>query len=95
MTTTETTRDVLPVTVRTDEEWENALGAFDDPTLGLFAEEYQWLTWCGEDGDWFAIRPVDEDEWLAGQRTAVAVDLDRLDYPWTFSRIAAHSDAEV
>ena len=80
---------LAPFTVRTDAEWDDAFGTLDDPVYALHAEDQQWLTWCGTDGDWFAIRPVDEDEWLAGKRTAVAVDLDSLDYPWTFSRIAS------
>lgn len=78
-----------PVVIRNDVEWDNGCGQLDDPVHSLFAEGEQWLTWCGEDGDWFALRPVTEDEWLAGKRTAVAVSIDSLDYPWVFSFIAA------
>jgi hypothetical protein len=72
------------VTITSDAEWERLYGEVDGCSW-LWAEGQPWIAWCNEDGDWYALRPLGEDDAPTEQRCYGPVSIEDIAYPWVFA----------
>lgn len=55
----------------------------DDMAAWIYAENYPWVAYSNDHGDWWALRPATEDDPPAALAAGgVCVRLDTIEYPW-------------
>lgn len=72
-----------PIVVESDDEWCEKSGDVDG-VAALHADGQWWIAWCSEDGDWYAIRPLSEDDPPTEGSSIAPWSLDSIPYPWRF-----------
>ena len=71
------------VLVENDDEWERKCGDVDDGSL-LLADGHSWIAFSTENGDWYAIRPLSEDDEPTEGCAATPTPMETIPYPWEF-----------